>query len=230
MSGAIRRVMVRGRVQGVGYRAWVKHQARAPRSRWMGAQPSRRLRRGAVCGAAGCRLRNDCLVRARAALFAGRSRRRPALPFRCAESEAGGRGVFAAADDLARRRNSSRRIRGSRDRSPAAVRIERMATMVGPGTLAPSLHCWFGQSLEERMKKIAIALAAAAGGALAIPAANADDARIGVGVGPVGAGVTVGESRDHDRDRTTIIKREDEPRDRTTSSRRSMRIPRTGSS
>jgi acylphosphatase len=28
MSGAIRRLMVRGRVQGVGYRAWVEHQAR----------------------------------------------------------------------------------------------------------------------------------------------------------------------------------------------------------
>jgi acylphosphatase len=29
MSGAICRVMIRGRVQGVGYRAWVEHQARA---------------------------------------------------------------------------------------------------------------------------------------------------------------------------------------------------------
>ena len=28
MSGAIRRVLVTGRVQGVGYRAWVEHQAR----------------------------------------------------------------------------------------------------------------------------------------------------------------------------------------------------------
>ena len=28
MSGALRQVTVTGRVQGVGYRAWVKHQAR----------------------------------------------------------------------------------------------------------------------------------------------------------------------------------------------------------
>jgi acylphosphatase len=27
MSGAIRQVLIRGRVQGVGYRAWVDHQA-----------------------------------------------------------------------------------------------------------------------------------------------------------------------------------------------------------
>lgn len=29
MSGAIRQVAIRGRVQGVGYRAWVEHRARA---------------------------------------------------------------------------------------------------------------------------------------------------------------------------------------------------------
>jgi hypothetical protein len=44
---------------------------------------------------------------------------------------------------------------------------------------------------------------------------------VGVHVGPVGAGVTVGQSpdyRDHDRDRTTTVIKEREPRetDRTT--------------
>ena len=29
MSGAIRQVTIRGRVQGVGYRAWVEHRAKA---------------------------------------------------------------------------------------------------------------------------------------------------------------------------------------------------------
>ena len=51
--------------------------------------------------------------------------------------------------------------------------------------------------------------------AIAAPA-FADE--VGVHAGPVGAGVTVGESheyRDHDRDRTTVIK-ERQPADRTT--------------
>nr|WP_300183138.1 hypothetical protein [Bradyrhizobium sp.] len=65
---------------------------------------------------------------------------------------------------------------------------------------------------EERMKYLIIAMSLLAAPALA------DE--IGVHAGPVGAGVTVGQSpeyRDHDRDRTTVIK-EREPRetDRTT--------------
>jgi hypothetical protein len=74
-------------------------------------------------------------------------------------------------------------------------------------------YCSSGQLLEDETMKLAIALATVAGLALAIPAANADETRVGVGVGPVGAGVTVGES--HERDRTTVIKRE-EPRDEHT--------------
>ena len=52
--------------------------------------------------------------------------------------------------------------------------------------------------------------------ALIATPALADD--VGVRVGPVGAGVTVGQSpeyRDHDRDRTTVIK-ERPAEDRTT--------------
>jgi hypothetical protein len=64
--------------------------------------------------------------------------------------------------------------------------------------------------------KLAIAFVTAAGLALAAPA-FAEDAVVGVGVGPVGAGVTVGsDHRDHDRDRTTVIKEEPRDRDRTT--------------
>ena len=57
------------------------------------------------------------------------------------------------------------------------------------------------------------ALIAAAVAALATPA-FADE--VGVRVGPVGAGVTVGAApayRDHDRDRTTTVIKEREPRE-----------------
>ena len=62
--------------------------------------------------------------------------------------------------------------------------------------------------------KYALVIATVA--ALATPAL-AEEVGVGVGVGPVGAGVTVGEGhrdvvRDHDRDRTTVIK-EREPAD-----------------
>ena len=68
--------------------------------------------------------------------------------------------------------------------------------------------------------KYALIIAAVA--ALATPAL-AEEA--GVRVGPVGAGVTVGEShdRDHDRDRTTVIK-EREPADRTTVTKITMMV------
>jgi hypothetical protein len=64
--------------------------------------------------------------------------------------------------------------------------------------------------------KLVIALTMASGVGLLASAAQADETRIGVGVGPVGAGVTVGESHSLDRDRTTVIRRQDEPRGRTT--------------
>jgi len=68
---------------------------------------------------------------------------------------------------------------------------------------------------ENEMKKLL--LVAATTCALAVPAL-ADD--VGVRVGPVGAGVTVGEGRhDYDRDRVrekTVIKRDEPDRDRTT--------------
>ena len=51
MSGAIRRVTIRGRVQGVGYRAWVEHQAVAHGLEGWVRNRTRRQRRGAVCRA-----------------------------------------------------------------------------------------------------------------------------------------------------------------------------------
>lgn len=62
--------------------------------------------------------------------------------------------------------------------------------------------------------KFAMALAILAGIYLAVPAAQADETGAGVGVGPVGAGVTAGEVPD--RDRTSVIKREDDTGERTT--------------
>ena len=52
MSGAIRHVTISGRVQGVGYRAWVEDEALVAGSRGLGAQSQGRQRRGAVCGPA----------------------------------------------------------------------------------------------------------------------------------------------------------------------------------
>ncbi len=48
----IRRVVIRGRVQGVGYRDWTRHVAREPRHRRLGAQSQGRQRRGGVRGLA----------------------------------------------------------------------------------------------------------------------------------------------------------------------------------
>jgi hypothetical protein len=55
--------------------------------------------------------------------------------------------------------------------------------------------------------------------AIALVATPAFADEVGVHVGPVGAGVTVGQSpdyRDHDRDRTTVIKEQPRETDRTT--------------
>ena len=56
MDLAIRRVTIRGRVQGVGYRYLVAHGHGAGSGR-MGAQQARRQRRGAVFRAGGYRVR-----------------------------------------------------------------------------------------------------------------------------------------------------------------------------
>ena len=82
MSDAIRHVTIRGRVQGVGYRAWVEHQARARGSRRLGAQPPRRQRRGGVRRARGRRGGDDRGMPARAVIGAGRgaSGTKPAIP------------------------------------------------------------------------------------------------------------------------------------------------------
>jgi hypothetical protein len=55
--------------------------------------------------------------------------------------------------------------------------------------------------------------------AVALVATPAFADEVGVHAGPVGAGVTVGQSpdyRDHDRDRTTVIKEQPRETDRTT--------------
>jgi hypothetical protein len=55
--------------------------------------------------------------------------------------------------------------------------------------------------------------------AVALIATPAFADEVGVHAGPVGAGVTVGQSpdyRDHDRDRTTVIKEQPRETDRTT--------------
>ena len=100
MSGAIRQVTITGRVQGVGYRAWVEHQARShDLEGWV-----RNRRDGSVEAlfagpadvvsemVAWCR-RGPSSARVEA--VAGRSRQS-----RCAEPAAAGRAVFGAADDL----------------------------------------------------------------------------------------------------------------------------------
>ena len=74
------------------------------------------------------------------------------------------------------------------------------------------------------IKRLAVAAIAVVGIYSAVPA-SAEEVGVGVGVGPVGAGVTVGES--HERDRTTVIRREreDEPRERTTIIRKEREEP-----
>ena len=82
MSDAIRHVTIRGRVQGVGYRAWVEHEARArDLEGWV-----RNRRDGSVealfAGPADVVAGDDRGVPARAVIGAGRGGRRtkPANP------------------------------------------------------------------------------------------------------------------------------------------------------
>ncbi len=58
MSRAILQVTIRGRVQGVGYRAWVEVPGQRERPRRLGPQPPRRQRRGAVRRPRRCRRRH----------------------------------------------------------------------------------------------------------------------------------------------------------------------------
>ena len=121
MSGAIRQVTISGRVQGVGYRAWVEHQAMAhDLEGWV-----RNRRDGSVEALfAGP---EDVVAEWSRCAGAGRHRR-GSMPFteepgqfRCAEFAAARRAVFGAADDL--RSTRSRAVQGDvrkiRDLYPA---------------------------------------------------------------------------------------------------------------
>jgi hypothetical protein len=114
---------------------------------------------------------------------------------------------------------------------PMIIRRRRIGTNFAwdAPSREPNFHfCILSEGQLERNEpmKLAIALLAAGIG-LAATAASAEDTRIGVGVGPVGAGVTVGSGhdRDVDRERTTVIKRDAEPRERTTVIRKEHEEP-----